>query len=107
MRGIALIVPAGAVVCASAFVFSLLVHGTPRGAVASTEAATAPSRTATAATKPSARAKVKKQRATSRVPPGVVAIVATGDIVMGSSPNLPPDGGRTFFSDVQTLQATS
>jgi poly-gamma-glutamate capsule biosynthesis protein CapA/YwtB (metallophosphatase superfamily) len=102
VRGIALIVRAGAVVCASAFVFSLLVHGTPRGAVASTEAATAPSRTATAATKPSARAKVKKQRATSRVPPGVVAIVATGDIVMGSSPNLPPDGGRTFFSDVQT-----
>jgi poly-gamma-glutamate capsule biosynthesis protein CapA/YwtB (metallophosphatase superfamily) len=31
----------------------------------------------------------------------VVAIVATGDIVMGSTPNLPPDGGRSFFSDVE------
>ena len=31
-----------------------------------------------------------------------MAIVATGDIVMGSTPNLPPDGGRSFFSDVQT-----
>ena len=36
------------------------------------------------------------------MPEGVVAIVATGDIVMGSTPNLPPDGGRSFFSDVQT-----
>ena len=31
-----------------------------------------------------------------------MAIVATGDIVMGSTPNLPSDGGRSFFSDVQT-----
>jgi poly-gamma-glutamate capsule biosynthesis protein CapA/YwtB (metallophosphatase superfamily) len=30
-----------------------------------------------------------------------VTIAATGDIVMGSAPNLPPDGGRSFFSDVQ------
>ncbi len=105
MRGIALIVRAGAVVCASAFVFSLLVHGTPRGAVASSEVAAAPSRTpAAAAAKPGAKTKAKatKERAATHVPPGVVAIVATGDIVMGSSPNLPPDGGRTFFSDVQT-----
>ncbi len=35
------------------------------------------------------------------MPPGVVTIAATGDIVMGSTPNLPPDGGRSFFSDVQ------
>ena len=28
--------------------------------------------------------------------------MATGDIVMGSTPNLPEDGGRSFFSDVQT-----
>jgi poly-gamma-glutamate capsule biosynthesis protein CapA/YwtB (metallophosphatase superfamily) len=32
----------------------------------------------------------------------VVTIVATGDIVMGTTPNLPPDGGRSFFSDVET-----
>ena len=35
MRGVALIVRAGAVVCAFAFVFSLLVHGAPKPAVAS------------------------------------------------------------------------
>jgi poly-gamma-glutamate capsule biosynthesis protein CapA/YwtB (metallophosphatase superfamily) len=29
-----------------------------------------------------------------------VSIAAVGDIVMGSTPNLPPDGGRSFFSDV-------
>jgi len=102
VRGVALIVRAGAVVCAFAFVFSLLVHGAPRPAVASREAASV----STAPTKPSARTtqakKTPKKQATEKIPPGVVAIVATGDIVMGSSPNLPPDGGRSFFSDVQT-----
>jgi poly-gamma-glutamate capsule biosynthesis protein CapA/YwtB (metallophosphatase superfamily) len=99
VRGIALIVRAGAVVIAAGFVFSLLVHGTPRPAVASNEAV----RTTT---EPSAKSIERKAAATKRaakeVPPGVVAIVATGDIVMGSTPNLPPDGGRSFFSDVQT-----
>ena len=102
MRGIALIVRAGAVVCASAFVFSLLVHGAPKPAVASNEvarttAADASAKTVAAKAKASAR-----KRRTPKVPPGVVAIVATGDIVMGSTPKLPPDGGRAFFSDVQT-----
>jgi poly-gamma-glutamate capsule biosynthesis protein CapA/YwtB (metallophosphatase superfamily) len=46
--------------------------------------------------------KPKPKPAKPAVPPGLVAIVATGDIVMGSTPNLPPDGGRSFFSDVQT-----
>ena len=36
------------------------------------------------------------------VPAGVVTIAAVGDIVMGSTPNLPPDGGRSFFDDVET-----
>ena len=104
MRGIALIVRAGAVVCASAFLFSLLVHGAPGPAVASNEAA----QTTTAAEQAAAKQKAATQRKAAakrkapKVPPGVVAIVATGDIVMGSSPNLPPDGGRSFFSDVQT-----
>jgi poly-gamma-glutamate capsule biosynthesis protein CapA/YwtB (metallophosphatase superfamily) len=102
VRGFALIVRAGAVVCASAFVFSLLVHGAPKPAVASNEvarttAAEASAKTVAAKAKASAR-----KRRTPKVPPGVVAIVATGDIVMGSTPNLPPDGGRAFFSDVQT-----
>ncbi len=102
MRGIALIVRAGAVVCASAFVFSLLVHGAPKPAVASNEVART---TATEASAKTVAAKAKasaRKRRKPKVPPGVVAIVATGDIVMGSTPNLPPDGGRAFFSDVQT-----
>ncbi len=95
MRVIALIVRAGAVVAASAFVFSLLVDGGPKPATAARpdiSSVEAPAPKPAAATKP----------ARSRVPEGVVAIVATGDIVMGSTPNLPPDGGRSFFSDVQT-----
>lgn len=103
MRGIALIVRAGAVVCAAAFLFSLLVHGSPRPAVASREAAQATQETVTnAAPRKTAARKQAKERTEAAVPPGVVAIVATGDIVMGSTPNLPPDGGRSFFSAVQT-----
>ena len=97
MRVIALIVRAGAVVAASAFVFSLLVDGGPKPATAarpdiSSVEQSAPNRKPAAAAKP----------AVPKAPEGVVAIVATGDIVMGSTPNLPRDGGRSFFSDVQT-----
>jgi Bacterial capsule synthesis protein PGA_cap len=97
VRVIALIVRAGAVVAASAFAFSLLVDGGPKPATAarpdiSSVEQRAPKRKPAAATKP----------ARKQVPEGVVAIVATGDIVMGSTPNLPSDGGRSFFSDVQT-----
>jgi poly-gamma-glutamate capsule biosynthesis protein CapA/YwtB (metallophosphatase superfamily) len=103
VRGIALIVRAGAVVCASAFLFSLLVHGAPKPAVASNEAEQASTAaTAKAAVEKRAAQKAAKKRAARKVPPGVVAVVATGDIVMGSTPNLPPDGGRSFFSNVQT-----
>ena len=101
MRGIALIVRAGVVVCAFAFVFSLLVHGAPKPAVASREAVAGSSTPTTTARTTQAKQSAKK-RAATKVPPGVVAIVATGDIVMGSTPKLPPDGGRSFFSDVQT-----
>jgi poly-gamma-glutamate capsule biosynthesis protein CapA/YwtB (metallophosphatase superfamily) len=101
MRGIALIVRAGAVVCAFAFVFSLLVHGAPKPAVASREAVAGSSTPTTTARTTQAKQSAKK-RAATKVPAGVVAIVATGDIVMGSTPKLPPDGGRSFFSDVQT-----
>jgi poly-gamma-glutamate capsule biosynthesis protein CapA/YwtB (metallophosphatase superfamily) len=103
MRGLALILRAGAVVCAAGFVFSLLVHGAPRPAAASDAVAQARSEAAARAAETKAAAKkAARKRAAPKVPPGVVAIVATGDIVMGSTPNLPPDGGRSFFSDVQT-----
>ncbi len=95
MRVIALIVRAGAVVAASAFVFSLLVDGTPRPATAARSGVQV-------LAKPAAAPATKPKPAKPAVPPGLVAVVATGDIVMGSTPNLPPDGGRSFFSDVQT-----
>ena len=97
MRVIALIVRAGAVVAASAFVFSLLVDGGPKPATAARPDVSV---VETPAPKPKPTA-VKKPTG-PKIPDGVVAIVATGDIVMGSTPNLPSDGGRSFFSDVQT-----
>ncbi len=97
MRVIALIVRAGAVVAASAFVFSLLVDGGPRPATAAR-----PDISSVQQPAPKPRPAAAARPARPRVPQGVVAIVATGDTVMGSTPNLPPDGGRSFFSDVQT-----
>ena len=97
MRVIALIVRAGAVVVACAFVFSQLVDGGPKPATAARPDVSA---VETPAPKPKPAA-VKKPTG-PKIPEGVVAIVATGDIVMGATPNLPSDGGRSFFSDVQT-----
>ena len=97
MRVIALIVRAGAVVVACAFVFSQLVDGGPKPATAARPDVSA---VETPAPKPKPAA-VKKPTG-PKIPEGVVAIVATGDIVMGSTPNLPSDGGRSFFSDVET-----
>jgi len=97
MRVIALIVRAGAVVVACAFVFSQLVDGGPKPATAARPDVSA---VETPAPKPKPAA-VKKSTG-PKIPEGVVAIVATGDIVMGSTPNLPSDGGRSFFSDVET-----
>ena len=95
MRVIALIVRAGAVVAASAFVFSVLVDGAPKPAsAAGTEIAGR--RGAGDEAGGHGRADDPEVRR-----PVLVHVVATGDIVMGSTPNLPPDGGRSFFSDVQ------
>ncbi len=97
MRVIALIVRAGAVVAASAFVFSLLVDGGPKPATAAR-----PDLSVVETPAPKPRPTAVKKPTGPKIPEGVVAIVATGDIVMGSTPNLPSDGGRSFFSDVQT-----
>jgi poly-gamma-glutamate capsule biosynthesis protein CapA/YwtB (metallophosphatase superfamily) len=90
MRVAALVLRAGAVVVLAGFLFSLLVDGAPQPA------------SATSATKPSAKnaAAVPKQKPKKKPPRGVVTIAAVGDIVMGSTPNLPSDGGRSFFSRV-------
>jgi Bacterial capsule synthesis protein PGA_cap len=96
VRVLALAVRAGAVVVAIGFLFSLLVHGPPSAVSARAQAAPvakpAPTPKVPAAAKP-----VRKP-----VPAGVVSIAAVGDIVMGSTPNLPPEGGRTFFDAVET-----
>jgi hypothetical protein len=84
-------------VAASAFVFSLLVDSGSQPATAGPDLASVTK----PAPKPAPKARTTAKRTTPKVPEGVVAIVATGDIVMGSTPNLPSDGGRSFFSDVQ------
>lgn len=79
---------AGAVVALAGVGFSLLVDGAPKAVSAKLAVPTKP-----APTPEPVAAKPKK-------PQGIVTIAAVGDIVMGSTPNLPPDGGRSFFSGV-------
>ena len=74
-------------------VFSLLIDGAP--APVDEEVQAAPEAVAVK------KAPVVK-KGKSAVPAGVVTIAAVGDIVMGSTPNLPPDGGRSFFDGVKT-----
>ena len=96
---------AGAVVVALGFAFSLLIDGAPRPAAARVEAAgakTAAKQAAAAAAATKAAARKAAAGRKSAAPQGVVTISAVGDIVMGSTPNLPPDGGRSFFEGVQT-----
>ena len=78
---------------AVAFVFTLLIDGTPAPVAVKAKAAAKPEPVVTTPT---------VVKTTPRTPAGVVTIAATGDIVMGSTPNLPPDGGRTFFDGVET-----
>ena len=94
MRPFALVLRAGAAVIAVAFVVSLLVDGTPAPVALKAKAATKPETKATTT--------VVKTTPRPNTPAGVVTIAATGDIVMGSTPNLPPDGGRSFFDNVET-----
>jgi hypothetical protein len=91
VRAIGFVLRAGAVVALLAVAFAVL-HGD--GPV---QIATTPAGAAEQAAKP-ARAK----RRTAPPPPGRVTIVAVGDIVMGNTPNLPPDRGASFFSDVES-----
>jgi poly-gamma-glutamate capsule biosynthesis protein CapA/YwtB (metallophosphatase superfamily) len=94
VRPFALVLRAGAAVIAVAFVVSLLVDGTPAPVALKATAATKPESTKTTA--------VVKTTRRPNTPAGVVTIAATGDIVMGSTPNLPADGGRSFFDNVET-----
>ena len=99
MRPLALVLRAGVVVLVLGFLFSLLVDGGPGPATPQAEAAAkSPSARKASGTK----AVVVRKKARTAAPAGAVTIAATGDIVMGSTPNLPPDGGRSFFDGVQT-----
>lgn len=95
MRVVALILRAGAVVALAMWAVSAVVDGPPRPVVVQ-EAIASPAKTA-------ASSVPKKDRVVQpkRVESTLVTLAATGDIVMGSTPNLPPDGGRSFFSGVQ------
>jgi hypothetical protein len=97
VRLLALILRAGAVVLAVGFLASLLVDGAPRPV--SAKAAAAPTTSEVAKEASTAR---KAAVVHTSTPAGIVTIAAVGDIVMGSMPNMPPDGGRTFFDGVQT-----
>ncbi len=94
MRGLALALRSGAVVAALIVVLALVIDG-PSEPV---QARPAP----VPAAKPALSKKATPARTGPVVPPGVVTISAVGDIVMGSTPNLPPNGGRSFFERVET-----
>jgi Bacterial capsule synthesis protein PGA_cap len=94
VRAVILSLRAGAVVALAALLAAVIVDGTPR---AQSVSATKGQEQREPETKP--------VRGVSRVGrPGVagevISFVAVGDIVMGSTPRLPPDGGRSFFDDV-------
>lgn len=95
MRALALVLRAGAVVVVIGVLTTMLVDSGPRAELTTTVVATSPPEVAitTAADAPVVPA--------PRNPSGIVTIAITGDIVMGSTPNLPSDGGRSFFSGVQ------
>jgi hypothetical protein len=93
VRLVALVLRAGAVVVAAGFLFSLLVDRAP--APVAEQVQVAPKTVVVKKT-------VAVKSAKSAVPAGVVTIAAVGDIVMGSTPNLPPGGGRLFFDGVET-----
>jgi poly-gamma-glutamate capsule biosynthesis protein CapA/YwtB (metallophosphatase superfamily) len=102
MRPLALIVRAGAVVLALGLAFSLLVDGAPPPATSNAEAAAESAATKKAAADAARKAAAAKKAKAARqaVPSSRITIAAVGDIVMGSTPNLPPDGGRSFFDGV-------
>jgi capsule synthesis protein PGA_cap len=95
VRSLLLALRAGAVVVAAGGAAALIVDGAPEP-VASTRPATA---STTQAARTTSEAEPAKPRAVG--PAGVVSIAAVGDIVMGSTPNLPPNGGQGFFDRVK------
>jgi hypothetical protein len=92
MRLVGLLLRAGAAVLVLAAVFAALDEGRPDDA-------------AQAAAPRARRAVPRSQAVIAQAPREAVSIAATGDIVMGSTPNLPPYGGATFFAAVASALA--
>jgi Bacterial capsule synthesis protein PGA_cap len=95
MRVLGFLLRSGAVVVALAALFSFLGGEGPRRAGAETETEARSVAATPAPKRAPARAKEK-----AAFPSGTVTIVAVGDIVMGSTPRLPPNEGAGFFADV-------
>jgi poly-gamma-glutamate capsule biosynthesis protein CapA/YwtB (metallophosphatase superfamily) len=88
MRVLAFFLRAGAVVVVLAALFSYLDDGSQRQAADRRQPAPpAPEQTTPARPKPALR-------------PGTVTIAAVGDVLMGTKPSLPADGGARLFEDV-------
>jgi hypothetical protein len=83
MRVIGFLMRVGLVIAVLAGLFALFDDGAPERA---TRAAAAPVATRPAATRPA--------------PTGTFTFSAVGDVMMGSTPNLPPDNGASYFSQV-------
>jgi hypothetical protein len=98
VRPLTLALRAGATLVVVGFLFSLLVNGAPSPAAYHAQ----PALRALAVKAAVTRKVVSVKKARRAAPAGVVTIAAVGDIVMGSTPNLPPFGGRTFFDAVET-----
>ena len=89
MRAVGLLLRAGVVVIVLAGIFATLDGGTPEPAAGAGRGARQPPPPLPPRTPVSRNA-----------PEGTVTIAATGDIVMGSTPRLPPAGGARFFDAV-------
>jgi poly-gamma-glutamate capsule biosynthesis protein CapA/YwtB (metallophosphatase superfamily) len=97
MRVLTFILRAGVVVVVLAALFSYLDDGSQRPAADGVRPQ------AQAARQEQPEAQERRPAAARRaVPPGTVTIAAVGDIVMGSTPRLPPRDGAGFFSGVSS-----
>ncbi len=98
MRVALLALRSGAVVAVFVVLVALVVDGAPTAATPKPAAST----TTTQEEAVESEDTTSTTPAAPKTPAGVVTIAAVGDVVMGSTPNLPPAGGRTFFDAVET-----
>jgi poly-gamma-glutamate capsule biosynthesis protein CapA/YwtB (metallophosphatase superfamily) len=90
MRVLTFFLRAGAVVVVLAALFSYLDDGSQRQAAERQQPPTPP---------PASR-QTTPPRPKPAIQPGTVTIAAVGDVLMGTKPTLPPDGGASLFEEV-------